>query len=68
MKLIDSLRRDNNARLAIDFAQHDVDAAQDDHHVRDGVAKAHVFQHGEVDEARRAHAIAIRISRPSLIR
>ena len=36
---------------------------KDDHHVRHGVAEAHVFQDGQVDEARRADAITIRIRR-----
>jgi len=35
---------------AINFAQHDVDAAENDHGVGDGVPQAQVLENGEVDE------------------
>ncbi len=36
--------------------------------LRDGLAEAHVFENGEIDQARRADAVAIRIGLPSLIK
>src|SRR4030095_14456811 len=46
---------------AVDFAHHNVDAAEDDHHIRDGVTEAHVFKNCEIDEARRPDAVTIGI-------
>jgi hypothetical protein len=46
-------------RLAVDFAEDDVDGAEDDHGVGDGVAEAHVLEDGEVDEGGRADAVAV---------
>ena len=49
--------------ISIHFSHHDIDAAENDHHISDSVTEAHVFQHGEIDEARRTNAVAIRIWR-----
>src|ERR1017187_9019385 len=57
------LRTSNDYYSSIHLAQHDVHAAQDDHGVRNPVAEAHVLQHGQIDEAGRSHAVAIRIGR-----
>ena len=46
---------------SIHFSHHDIDAAKDHHDVGDGVAEAHVFQDRQINEARRTHAITIRI-------
>ena len=48
---------------SVHLAQHNVHAAEDDDDVRHGPAQAHVFQHGQVDEARRSYAIPIRVRR-----
>ena len=48
---------------SVHLAQHDVDAAEDDDDVGDVVAEAHVFEDGEIDQARRAHAVAVRVGR-----
>jgi len=45
---------------AIHFAHDDVDRAEDDHNVGNGVAETNVFEDGQVDEARRANPVAIR--------
>ena len=47
--------------LSVHFPHDDIDAAQNDHHVGDGVTETHVLENREVDETRRAHPIAIRI-------
>src|SRR6266853_6285578 len=52
-------------RSAIHFPEHDVHAAENDHRIRDELPKAQVFQHSQVDETRRAHAISVRI-RPAV--
>jgi hypothetical protein len=49
------------ASSPIDFSHHDVDAAENYHHVRDGMAQAEVFKYSQVDETRRTHPIAIRV-------
>src|SRR5947199_6910389 len=46
---------------AIHFSHHDIDAAENYHHVSDGVAEAEVFQNRQVDETWRAHTITIRV-------
>src|SRR6266487_1829361 len=46
---------------AIDFSHHDIDAAEDHHHIGDGVAKAKIFKHSEINETRRTDPIAIRV-------
>jgi len=45
---------------AIDLAEDDVDAAEDDDGVGDGVAQAHLLEEREVDEGGRADAVAVR--------
>ena len=45
--------------LSIDFAQHDIEAAQDADDVGDRVAQAHLLERRQVDEARAADVVAI---------
>src|SRR5688572_7824867 len=47
----------------IHLPQHNIHAAENDDDVRDVMPKAHVFEQRQVDEARRADAIPIRIRR-----
>src|SRR6266568_6164985 len=47
----------------IHFSQHDIHTAKNDHHVGDDMAQAHVFEDGQVDEARRAYVVTIGIGR-----
>ena len=62
MPIIYSLNRSNAiCTLSIHFSHHDIDAAEDNHDVGHGVAEAKVFQHSQIDEARRADAVTIRI-------
>src|SRR5947199_8770769 len=46
---------------AINLSHHDIDAAENYHHVSHGVAEAEVFQNRQVDETWRAHTITIRV-------
>ena len=46
---------------AVDFAEHDVDAAKNGDGVGDGVPEAQVLEDREVDEGRRAHPVAVGI-------
>src|SRR5256886_8290109 len=50
---------------SVHLTQHNVHAAENHHDVGYDVAEAHVFQNGQIDQARRTHAIAIRI-RPAV--
>ena len=43
----------------INFAQHDIEAAQDADDVGDSVSQAHRLERGQVDEARAANMVAI---------
>src|ERR1035438_9081682 len=52
-----------NSFSSVHLAEHNVHAAENDHGVGNPVAEAHVFEHRQIDEARRAHAVAIRIRR-----
>ena len=54
--------------LPIHFAQHNIHASKNQHHIRHVMSQAHIFQNGQVDQARRPHTIAIRVRTPSLIR
>src|SRR5437867_1699184 len=51
--------------LAIHFSHYDIHAAQNYHHIGDGVTKTKVFQHREINETRRTHPITVRI-RPAV--
>src|SRR6185436_4216042 len=46
---------------SVHLSKHDVDAAENNHHVGDGLTEAHVFEHRQVDEAWRADQVAVRI-------
>jgi hypothetical protein len=41
--------------LAIHFSQHDIDAAENHHHVDHGMAQTQIFQDGEINKTRRVH-------------
>src|SRR6266436_224999 len=45
----------------IHFSHHNIDAAENYHHIGHSMAEAEVFEHGQIDETRRAHAIAVRV-------
>ena len=44
---------------AIHLPEHNINAAQDNDDIRDGMAEAHIFEDGQVDEAGRADAVTI---------
>src|SRR5262249_26848324 len=50
-----------NRSLTIDFSHHDIDAAEDHHHVGHGMAQAKIFKHSEINKTWRTDPIAIRI-------
>src|SRR6187549_1242296 len=49
--------------LAVDLPEDDVDGPEDHDGVGDSLAEAHVLEQREVDEGRRAHAVAVRVER-----
>src|SRR4051812_4761278 len=61
--IILSLPRRRGSKSSVYLPEHDIHAAQNDHHVRDVVPDAHVFEEGEIDEAGRADAVAVGIRR-----
>ena len=49
--------------LAINFSEDDIDRAENDDCIGDFVAEAHVFEDGQVDEARGSNVVAIGLRR-----
>jgi hypothetical protein len=47
--------------LAVYFAEDDVDTAEDDDGISDGVAEAHFLEQGEINQRRRANAVPVGI-------
>src|SRR6059058_3274365 len=45
----------------IHFSHHNIDAAENYHHIGHSMAEAEVFEHGQIDETRRTHPIAVRV-------
>jgi hypothetical protein len=47
--------------LSVNFSQHNIYAAENDDNIAYELSQADVFEHGQVDEARWSHAVAVGI-------